>query len=1041
MTFAPPKSVSILWALGDQGVREQVEAAHHEAIDHIVKTMESDTIRTRTGAGGVVQETTRGMVAATFDHWDSRAGDPHLHTHLVVANRVQGPDGRWRTLDSNGSLFPSLVSISEAYDNHLMDQLSSRLGVTFTPRTLSRTGRTQWQVDGISDDLIKEFSTRHAQIEAARQDDASGHWDADAKAWAATRSDKTHRSLKELTSEWNNRAYRVVGPDPLAAVLNRPRTVPGTLAGQSGTRPPAIRAADISDEDLRSIAHRVVATLETSRPSWSDWNVRAEAERALRGIRCETTTDRDALRARLCRAATDLCVRIDNVDRAHTPARWRREDGTSRFAQEHDAIWVTQKLLDAEAYLIDVSENTTMPTIEDARSQLVAWRSPDGYPLGEDQVAAVASVLASGRGVDVLVGPAGAGKTTALRALADTWSSSHGEVIGLAPSAAAAKVLSESLGIETANTAQWLTAAEYGRAPLNSGQLIIVDEASMAATLPLADIVKRAQTAGARVVCVGDPHQLGAVEAGGAFGMLTRRMPAPPTLTSVRRFRETWQAHASLMLRDGDASVLTTYQLQGKVTSGTRDAMTDDVYAAWKADREAGIDAIMIAADNETVAALNTRARADLKKTGIVSGREVLLHDHTRASAGDCIVTRLNARMLATGNHHVHNGATWHVVAAVSDGSLLVTPTEDPTAKAISLPADYVANNVELAYASTAHRSQGRTVENSHTLVDDTMTRQTLYVAMTRGRGDNIAHVVLDDPHPETADIQPSQLDGHDALAVLATVLRRDHADRTARETAALANQRAGTVKTLADEYQTIAQAEARNGWQLTLPGLLPHHVEALSADPHYDALCRLLAARTAAGVDVRSALPVIASAERALDRDRPAADLADRVGRLPAPRRPQRRLIAGLIPTAPPSSDPDIQQALDERAARIETRAAQVLRQAVADHEPWARSLGDIPTDALTRAQWIRQATTVAAYRDRYLITDGIAGDSPSMDPLGVRPLSSDSKQQQADRETASRALKQARRIAESTNGGAPEARHDIADDKPHYTRHAPST
>ena len=1020
LTFAPPKSVSVLWALGDQGVREQVEAAHHDAIGRVVATMEADTIRTRTGAGGVVQERTRGMVAAAFDHWDSRAGDPHLHTHLVVSNRVQGPDGAWRTLDSRGALFPSLVAMSEAYDNHLADALAARLGVSFSPRALSRTGRTQWQIDGIGDELIAEFSTRRAQIDAARDDAAADHWGADARAWASTRAAKEHRPLAELTADWRRRAEAVAGPDPLAGVIGRPRAAPGTLAGHPGTRTPPVRDADVDDARLEPLARRVVSALQTSRPHWSDWNIRAEAERALRGLRCETPEQRDRLRRRLCEAVTARCVRVDRVERAHTPARWRRPDGSSRLAPEHGAIWVTQELLDAEARLIDASRATGAPAIADARDLLTAWESDEGVRLADDQVEAVASVLASGRDLDVLIGPAGAGKTTALSALADVWRARHGGVIGLAPSAAAAQVLSDSLGIPTANTAQWLAGQERGRNPLRPGQLLIVDEASMAATLPLADIVGRARAAGARVLCVGDPEQLGAVEAGGAFGMLTRRRSDAPRLTGVRRFRDQWQARASLALRAGDASALTAYRRAGRITQGTRQEVIDEVYAAWAADRAAGRDCLMIAADNATVARLNARARTDLLAAGAVGGREVVLHDSTRACAGDRVVTRLNARTLTTGRHHVHNGAAWDVVAAGADGSLLVTPADDPAAGAISLPADYVARHVELAYATTVHRSQGRTVERAHVVVDPTMTRQSLYVAMTRARGDNVAHVVLDDPHPDTDDTgwqcAPPGPAPARAMGVLAAILGRDGADRTAREAAADAAERAGTVRRLADEYTTIAAGDAADGWQIALPALLPHAAAALRADPHYDALCALLRRRAAAGVDVRTALPRLAGPDRPLDPARPAADLAGRVGRLRAPAVTGRRLIAGLITPAPPASDPDTQRALDERARRIETRAGRVLAAAVRADQPWTRALGPVPSDPARRAAWLRAATPVAAYRARYGVTDGPADDSPCAAPLGAQPAGPRDRRARQERERARSMLDAARRIASGT-------------------------
>jgi conjugative relaxase-like TrwC/TraI family protein len=128
-TFNPAKSVSVLWALADRGVGEQITAAHHAAIHDVLTLLERDVARTRVGTDGVAQMPVRGIVAAAFDHYDSREHDPQLHTHVVVANRVQGEDGRWRTLDSRGLIFPSVVALSETYDNLLADHLTRTLGV------------------------------------------------------------------------------------------------------------------------------------------------------------------------------------------------------------------------------------------------------------------------------------------------------------------------------------------------------------------------------------------------------------------------------------------------------------------------------------------------------------------------------------------------------------------------------------------------------------------------------------------------------------------------------------------------------------------------------------------------------------------------------------------------------------------------------------------------------------------------------------------------------------------------------------------------
>ena len=1089
-TFAPPKSVSVLWALGDAGVREQVEAAHHDAINHVVDMMEADSIRTRQGAGGVVQTETRGVIAAAFDHWDSREGDPHLHTHLVVVNRVQGPDGRWRTLDSRGALMPAQVALSEAYDNHLMDALSARLGVEWHVRSISRTGREHWEIDGVDDRLLTAFSTRHAQIEAAREEaDGAGHWEADARAWAGTRSDKKHHSLEELTRSWRERARQVAGDQPLRGVTGRPLPAPGTVPAQPGTRSHPVRAADITDDQVAQLAGGVLVALQSSRAHWSTWNVRAEAQRAARRIRFETPGQRDQFTGRLTEAVTARCVRVDHAHTAYTPARYRRRDGSSRFVPENSEIFTTQVLLDAEDALVRWSRSTDAPSLANPHALAASGRRAPS----EDQLAAIEAVATSGRRLDLMVGPAGAGKTTALSALVEAWQAEHGSgsVTALAPSSAAAEVLGESLGAPADNTAMWLTlrraaverdshmaflrqAGEWidqgGRvadirdslavvdpttaglpdrriraaidaalhrientpmqkARLEAGDLIIVDEASMAATIPLHEIVAQADAAGAKVLAVGDPDQLSAVEAGGAFGMLIDAQPEKvASLKTIHRFVDDWQGPASLALRAGDRRAVETYTTQGAVQSGTQEEVLDQVHAAWASETAQGRTSLMVAADNATAAELAARARADLKSAGKVGGREVTLADGNTASAGDLIVTRKNARALRSGRHWAHNGATWHVQAVSADGAMLVTPTADPAAEAIHLPADYVAAQVELGYAATIHRAQGRTVDDCHVVVTPDMGRQGLYVGMTRGRTSNIAHVVTDGAAVDD-DLMPQS--AQEPANILTNVLARDTAPTTARRAADRHADQVESVKRLADEYSTIAAGEAAWGWENSLPRLLPSQADRLLADDYSDALAKELRRSHRAGLDVNTVLPALAGA-KPLSEAHPAADLAGRVAKARKAHTAaggQRRLIAGLIPAAPPAADPDIQRALDEREKLITARASAVLHQALTENQPWTKDLGPVPADARVRAQWLEAARTVAAYRDRYGIIDPPSGPvtatthDASLEATLGPVVSHIDRAVVEDRRRATQALLRARRLSEQAPRKTPPA------------------
>ncbi len=333
--------------------------------------------------------------------------------------------------------------------------------------------------------------------------------------------------------------------------------------------------------------------------------------------------------------------------------------------------------------------------------------------LGDDQRDAVAAVVTSGCSVQVLIGPAGTGKTTTLAALKDQWVAAHGpeSVLGLAPSASAAEVLAGSLGVECENTTKWLHesvgAGATGRADardrvsaarsrtrsthatarldeaaaqieasqsrwtMQPGQLVIVDEASLAGTLSLAALAHQAESAGATMLLVGDPAQLTAVDAGGALRMLADA-PGVAELSSVWRFDAEWERDASIKLRDGDHRAIATYVDHDRFRDGDHVDMLDAAYRAWLADTRAGRTSLLIAADNATVRSLNERARADLVAAGSVEAAGVQVSDGTTIGVGDRVVARRNNRALRDSGGWVRNGDAFTVAGCTIDGSLTV---------------------------------------------------------------------------------------------------------------------------------------------------------------------------------------------------------------------------------------------------------------------------------------------------------------------------------------------------------------------------------
>src|SRR5690606_26050486 len=153
LTFSPPKSVSAIWGVADAGTQALIAQAHHAAMRDTIALLEKRVAATRVGAGGIAQMPIVGVIATAFDHYDRRAADPQLHTHVVVSNKVQGEDGRWRTLDSR-CLHRATVALSASYNAFLADHTARLLGVAWVPVDRGKDRNTGWEIEGVPAALI-----------------------------------------------------------------------------------------------------------------------------------------------------------------------------------------------------------------------------------------------------------------------------------------------------------------------------------------------------------------------------------------------------------------------------------------------------------------------------------------------------------------------------------------------------------------------------------------------------------------------------------------------------------------------------------------------------------------------------------------------------------------------------------------------------------------------------------------------------------------------------------------------------------------------
>lgn len=810
LTFSPVKSVSALWAVAPRQVSEAIAAAHDAAVAHTIGWLESNAVFSRQGSAGVRQVDVDGLIAAVFVHRDSRAGDPDLHTHVAISNKVRTLDGHWLALDGR-VLYKANVAASERYNTRLEVELGSRLGLRFAARASTDLERREVrEIVGVDPRLNAEWSTRRAsidgrraelnrafQLEHGRPPTASEAIALAEQANLETREAKHEpRSYAAQREVWRSEAERALGPKGVDHMVD------AALHG----RPPVAR--ELGDAGVESLAAGVVETVSKHRATWQVWHLQAEAQRQVRSTG-RAAGDVDALVARVVAASLrgGRSVELTRPDPVSEPAPLRRRDGESVYSVHGSKLYSSPEVLGAERRIV-VAGARVDGRRADPRSvdTTLLEQDANGLTLNTGQAVLVRELVTSGARVQLALAPAGTGKTTAMKALAAAWIEDGGDIVGLAPSAAAASELATSIGAraDTLDKLVWHidhpdVAAPQWVSGIGVDSLVIVDEAGMASTANLDRAIAFALDRGASVRLVGDDRQLASVAAGGVLRDLQSAHGAA-TLTEVVRFSHPAEGPASLAMRSGDPSALGFYLDHARVHAGTPDTVLSDVYADWQRDRAAGRDSIMLAPRREQVTVLNTQARADrIAALGDAVGPALRLGDGSELSAGDTVMTRRNDRSLPLGQtDFVRNGYRWNVRAVTVDGGVDVVHLA--TGRSTVLPPAYVGEWVRLGYASTIHGAQGVTVDTAHTVVDPAMSNDLLYVGMTRGRAENHAHVPVVADGGEHEVIRPETLSPPTAAETLAAIIARD-GSQTSATTAA---------SQLADPRVRLAEAAAR---------------------------------------------------------------------------------------------------------------------------------------------------------------------------------------------------------------------------------------
>ncbi|WP_280483942.1 MobF family relaxase [Nocardia farcinica] len=809
-TFSPVKSVSVLWAVAPCAIADQVEAAHRAAVADALTFLESHAAFTRRGRNGVEHLEITGLIAAVFQHRDSRAGDPDLHTHLVVSNKVKTRvDGRWRALD--GSMFyRSAVAASEVYNTRLELHLQP-LGVRFAERPGTGAGKQPVrEIVGVDARLARYWSQRQAQVVKrldrlsidfqrthGREPTPAEMYTLNQRAVLDTRAPKQHHTHAEQRQTWRAQAITVLGGRP--ALENMLATI---LDG-----PPATGAV-IDEVWIQRCADAVIEAVSAKRSTWRRWHVRSEVERRIRGHVARDHWQHVAEAVTTAALSPPRSIPRGDPDRhaepalRTPPALFTRSDGTSIFQPADVVVYTTPAVLDLEARLAEMSLQAgahALPAhvVEDAIAEHNRDPANRRRRLNEGQMAMVRAFATSRRLIQFGSAPAGSGKTSAMRVLTRAWLASGASVLGLAPTARAAAVLQAETGVRVATVDKLLhVLAQHHATPqqqattdrnlrpslpqwvldIDNRTLVIVDEHMQIADLPRLRMLTYLLARGATIRMIGDDQQLPAVDASGAAADMMRAHP-PVSLTHVVRFTDSAEASASLMLREGSAAALGFYLDRDRIHIGAPGAVVDAAFTAWRRDDEHGRDSIMLAPTHALVAELNTLARAHRLTHTDSADREVLLADDLSASRGNILRTTRNEPALSVGeSDYVRNGYQWVLDTVHGDGSITAThllPGRELGAT-VHLPATYVATSVRLGYAATIDSAQGTTTDTCHVALTGRETRNQLYVALTRGRLANHLYLTTAVDGSEQSFLSTHAALPRTAVDILTQILARD---------------------------------------------------------------------------------------------------------------------------------------------------------------------------------------------------------------------------------------------------------------------------
>jgi conjugative relaxase-like TrwC/TraI family protein len=936
VVLRPTKSVSILYGLGDPATGRAVLAAHHTGVREAVAYLDGH-LGARRGHGGVQHVSGQGLLAVGFDHRTSREGDPLLHTHLVVANRTQGPDGRWTALDGR-DLYRHRLAADAIYRASYQRELSRTLGVEWTPA--DAYGNREFQ--GLPEDLVGLFSKRTGQIdlEVERLEASGRERTPRLVKWAVhvTRKPKDHEAADTLYGRWRTEAAER-GHDPDTLVRQ--------VCGRTHDRDQGL-----SERTVAEVFERLACPdgLTATASTFARQDVLAALGGQLVGA---GRVELEDLADRFCAERAVAVV----ADRALEERCWSTPE----------LLGVEQRLVVAATGRTD--EQTAVVSHDAVRAALQAHPT-----AGEDQQAMVRDVCQGGQGIALVVGRAGTGKTFALGAARHAWQLDGYRPFATAPTGIATVTL-EAEGFEEVATCDRLLAdLDHGRERLDGRTVLVVDEAGMLGSRKLARLLDHAHQARAKVVLVGDDRQLAAIDAGGGFRALRHRLGASELIEN-RRQHQAWEREALELVRSGLVEeAVAAYQAHDRVVCAESKpaatlALLQDWWQAWQeAERDPAQDVIVLAGRRAEVDRLNVACQQLLAGRGRL-GPERLQVEDLQLAVGDRVVCGRNA----IAQLGVANGTRGLVTALDPDTRTLTIWLEGKELREVILPGWYLDGRsrgernrrVDLAYATTGHRAQGLTRWRALVRLTGAEDANWLYVQLSRARHQTTLYPVVG-PEPQgPAELDLPDREVGDGYVQLAQALSRAGDQTLAIDTPSSLDLRRLSTRELRAERdwlrQLLDQAPRDRARELERASARRAEADqaleelATSSDQRRQGRGMLRQRRRGEppSADRAAALVARQQADRAHD-----AELALR--------RHQQRRVGWLEANA--HLGPAYRQVVRELAWQRRARGL------AAEHEPPAylrQELGPLPESTRGRRAWRQAAAAIEDYRRSHQVTD----------------------------------------------------------------------